>query len=59
MGIQKVRKSKSRTMMRRRENDKRSFHAVSTCPECGKMKIPHRVCTFCGSYKGRTIIKVD
>lgn len=59
MGIQKFKKSKSKTMMRRRANDKREFHAISKCPECGKPKIPHRVCSFCGTYKGRTVIKVD
>ncbi len=59
MGIQKVKKSKSKTMIRRRGNDKRAFHAVSKCPECGKLKVPHRVCSFCGSYKGRTIVKMD
>lgn len=26
--------------------------ALQTCPQCGSMKRPHRVCEECGYYKG-------
>lgn len=28
------------------------------CPKCGKEKLPHHVCQFCGSYKGKQIIRL-
>ncbi len=30
---------------------------LTKCPKCGKMRKPHTVCTFCGTYKGRVILK--
>ncbi len=59
MAVQKFRKSKSKTMMRRRANDKRSFDTLSLCSECGQKRKPHHVCHHCGMYKGKTIIKKD
>ena len=59
MAVQKFRKSKSKTMMRRRANDKRSLENLSACPECGEKKQSHRVCPHCGMYKGKSIVKKD
>jgi len=28
------------------------------CPKCGKAILPHTACQFCGSYKGKEVIKV-
>jgi large subunit ribosomal protein L32 len=28
------------------------------CPECGEMKLPHRVCLNCGTYKERKVLQV-
>jgi large subunit ribosomal protein L32 len=28
------------------------------CSKCGKPTSPHRVCPFCGSYKGKEIVKL-
>ncbi|MCB1081743.1 MAG: 50S ribosomal protein L32 [Chlamydiia bacterium] len=44
-----------------RKNSKRAHHAkkekhVSTCTNCGKMHLPHRMCPFCGYYGGRSVI---
>jgi large subunit ribosomal protein L32 len=25
------------------------------CPNCGKPRIPHRVCKYCGFYNGRAV----
>ncbi|MGE5425563.1 MAG: 50S ribosomal protein L32 [Bacillota bacterium] len=32
--------------------------ALDKCPQCGKAKLPHVVCNFCGTYRGRQILKV-
>ncbi len=29
---------------------------LKECPQCKKPILPHRVCPYCGSYKGRDII---
>jgi len=28
------------------------------CAKCGKAVMPHMACGFCGTYKGREVIKV-
>jgi len=27
------------------------------CPRCKHPKLPHQVCSFCGTYKGQDILK--
>jgi len=49
--------SKSRTGKRR------SHHAISTknlvsCPKCKEQILPSRVCSNCGTYKGKVVIDV-
>lgn len=57
MAVPKKRHTKSR-------RNKRRAHlylkppSLSKCSKCGKPKIPHQVCFFCGSYKNREIIDV-
>jgi len=29
------------------------------CPKCKKAILPHRVCAFCGTYKGKQVINVE
>ncbi|MCC6276665.1 MAG: 50S ribosomal protein L32 [Oligoflexia bacterium] len=43
-----------------KRNKRRSHLALTrpgtaTCPQCGELKVPHRVCT-CGYYKGKEIL---
>ena len=43
--------------------NRRSHHALkggkfSPCPDCGAMRMPHRVCYACGKYRGRQVIDV-
>lgn len=58
MAVPKRKVSKSRRN-KRRANFKLEAPAQSTCPECGEIKLPHRVCPKCGTYKGKSIIAVD
>ncbi|MBS0626128.1 MAG: 50S ribosomal protein L32 [Verrucomicrobia bacterium] len=43
-----------------KKNSRRSHHAkkpknVSACSNCGKHRLPHRVCPSCGHYGSRAI----
>jgi len=31
---------------------------LSKCPHCGKPRMPHRICPFCGFYKGIERVEV-
>ncbi len=58
MAEPKKKMSKSRTRMRR-AHDSLSAPGLSTCPQCGSSKQPHRVCPECGHYRGRQIFQVE
>lgn len=58
MALPKRRHSHSRTRTRR-AHDALTAVDVSRCGECGEPKLPHRLCPGCGSYKGRSVIKLD
>lgn len=32
--------------------------ALNKCTKCGKDKMPHQACGFCGAYKGEVVVKV-
>jgi len=36
---------------------KRAVPHFSPCPQCGDMKLPHRICPACGFYKDRAVIE--
>ena len=45
-----------------RRNMRRSHHRLarathSECPNCGEQKRPHHVCSSCGYYKDREVVK--
>ncbi len=50
--------SKTRKRMRRAHNALTS-KTVTSCPKCGEMIKPHRVCKNCGYYKDEEIISKD
>ncbi len=42
---------------------RRSHHALkkvtlTKCPQCGRAVAPHHACSFCGNYKGKTVLKI-
>lgn len=47
----------SKTVKRqRRTHIKLQVPGMVECPNCGEMKLSHRVCKECGTYKGRDVI---
>ena len=59
MPVPKRKKSKSRRDMRKAHTLKIAVPSLSKCPNCGAQKLPHRVCLYCGFYKGREVIRMD
>ena len=59
MAVPKKRKSKSRRDMRRAQHDRISAPGLVECPNCGHLKLPHRVCPNCGTYRGRVVIEQE
>lgn len=49
----KTRKRMRRTHYKINEND------TTKCPTCGEAIRPHRVCSNCGTYKGKEVIKKE
>lgn len=56
-----VPKRKTSTQKRnsRRAHWKLSMPGMIKCPQCQEFKMPHRVCSACGFYKGKEIMKKD
>jgi len=57
MSVQFKKRTKSETRRRR------SHHALkkvtlNKCSQCGKAVRPHKACDFCGTYKGKQVIKI-
>jgi large subunit ribosomal protein L32 len=45
--------------MRRANHDKITAPNLSPCPSCGEPKQSHRVCSYCGAYRGREVMEVE
>ena len=50
--------SKARRDKRRSANSKMTMANFSTCPNCKKIKLPHRVCMYCGYYNGKPVMLI-
>ena len=59
MAVPKRKTSKARKNKRRASSYRLSRVTISTCPQCGEPKLPHRVCRSCGYYKKREVIEVE
>jgi large subunit ribosomal protein L32 len=47
----------SKTVKRkRRTHFKLQVPGMVACPNCGEMKLSHRVCKECGNYKGKDVV---
>ena len=42
---------------KRRTHFKLSVPGMVVCPNCGEMKLSHRVCKECGQYNGRVVVE--
>ena len=51
--------SKARRDKRRSTVWKLESPALVKCSNCGELKLTHRVCKSCGTYKGREVLKVE
>lgn len=58
MAVPKRKTSKARRD-KRRANWKLSVPGMVACPQCGELKMPHRVCKACGTYKGQEVLKAE
>jgi len=43
---------------KRRANWRLSLASLTKCPQCARAIPSHRVCPYCGSYRGRQVIEV-
>ncbi|WP_314652686.1 50S ribosomal protein L32 [Slackia exigua] len=59
MAVPKRKTGRARTHSRRSANDVVPMPARSICPQCGAVKLPHRVCGNCGYYNKREVIEVE
>jgi large subunit ribosomal protein L32 len=57
MAVPKKRHSSSKAKRRKMHYYLETKELVK-CESCGKEKIPHRVCHFCGSYRGRKVLEM-
>jgi large subunit ribosomal protein L32 len=53
-----------RKVSRRRRGNRRSHQALRTtslveCPQCHELRLPHRVCPHCGTYRGVEVVEVE
>jgi len=56
-GVQKQRHTKSRRNKRRSQIKLNSKNFI-VCPHCKSAVLPHHVCSVCGYYKDKEIIKI-
>ncbi len=59
MAVPKRKTSKARRDKRRSNVWKLDAPALVRCSNCGAYKRPHRLCTACGHYDGREVVKVE
>ncbi|MDR3179376.1 MAG: 50S ribosomal protein L32 [Holosporaceae bacterium] len=57
MAVPKKKISKSRRDMRRSHLALKSPDSIPWCPNCGDAKLPHHMCSNCGMYNGKQILR--
>ncbi len=58
MAVPKRKTSKARRD-KRRANWKVSMPGMTECPQCGTMRLSHRVCRECGYYNKKQVINTE
>ena len=51
-----ARRTSKTAKRKRRTHFKLQVPGMTECPNCGEMKLAHRVCKECGTYKGKEVI---
>lgn len=51
-------KHTSSQVKRRRLHDTIKKQTLKKCPKCGKAVKQHQACAFCGTYKGKAVLKI-
>ncbi len=59
MAVPKRKHSKARSRKRRGGHAKLRVTQVITCPKCGEVMLPHRICPSCGYYRGKEFISTE
>ncbi|HEX3027215.1 MAG TPA: 50S ribosomal protein L32 [Clostridia bacterium] len=59
MAVPKRKVSKARRDKRRSNVWKLEAPGLVKCPQCGELKMPHRVCGSCGYYNGKEVVKKE
>lgn len=59
MAVPKRKHSKSRRDKRRSNVWRLEAPTLVKCPRCSAYKRPHRLCSECGYYNGREVVKVE
>jgi large subunit ribosomal protein L32 len=57
MAVPKKRTSRRRRDMRRAHDHLTFTAAVEPCPDCGELRLRHRVCEGCGMYRGQKVLE--
>jgi len=42
----------------RRAHDALKLRNLTSCSNCGSMRLPHTVCSNCGYYQGREVVAI-
>jgi len=58
MALPKRKHSKSRRD-KSRTHWKLTLPSLTTCPQCARPVVPHRVCPHCGYYRGRQVVAIS
>lgn len=53
------RKHSKQRSRKRRTHDGIKMASLSDCPQCKKPILSHRVCPFCGFYKGKQVVSME
>ncbi|MEN0062430.1 MAG: 50S ribosomal protein L32 [Myxococcota bacterium] len=56
MAVPKKRTSRRRRDMRRAHDALKVTAAVESCPACGELKLRHRACDACGTYRTHNVL---
>ena len=59
MPLPKRKHSKTRRDKRRGGQRKTVAVNLALCPQCKKKRLPHRVCPWCGYYKGKPVLVME